>query len=78
MESPACYRHGEGGRSLRPAAAGTQLRVATRGKEFNLTCSSLGSSAAPATHLPALYTAATSRDTLTSAMLSLVPRLGEA
>ena len=63
---------------MRPAAAGTQLRVATRGKEFNLTCTSLGSSAAPATHLPTLYTAATSRDTLASAMPSLVPRLGEA
>ena len=63
---------------MRPAAAGTQLRVATRGKEFNLNCSSLGSSAAPAMHLPALYTATTSRDTLTSAMLSLVPRFGEA
>ena len=66
-----------------PAAVSAQLTV-TEGKEFNLTCSSLGgspppevswySSAAPATPLPALYTAATSRDTPTSAVLSLVPR----
>ena len=66
-----------------PAAVSAQLTV-TEGKEFNLTCSSLGgspppevswySSAAPSTPLPALYTAATSRDTPTSAVLSLVPR----